>query len=357
MTTKEDLEKILRRVRALIDRADHPNTPEAEAASSREIAERLMRKYRIDEEAIIAESPDSIVPQRIDFDLAKIRYDEDTIGTLRNSLWNLVWYSADHCGVKALCRYDYQHAEEGTTLTLKITAIGYESDLRYFEYLSTSARMVWSERINPQPKPELSDAENCYRLRSAGVERWKVARMLWGSDRHDGPAHGKVAKLYKAECERRGERANLSGRQVSAKTFRQAFAASFVSRYADLLRRARDGADSVGGVMVLHGRSERVLEAWYTAFPEYRPSTDLAERVPCPKCAARKDGTKCRDHRARAWTKADEARWQRFNESPAARRGQAAGREAAEAVQINRTERARRLPESEATSIIRELGI
>jgi hypothetical protein len=96
----------------------------------------------------------------------------------------------------------------------------------------------------------------------------------------------------------------------------------------------REGADATHGALQLAGREARVKEALYERYPEMRPSTEVVESRPCPRCAKRTDGTPCRDHRSRSMTKAERARLEREQYSATAQAAKAAGRRAAGTVDL-----------------------
>lgn len=326
---KADLDGILRKIQGLLNKADGTDN-EHEAQACQEMAEKLMRKYRIEQEHLIAADPVSVAPiaETIVLGTADTRFPSEYL-----SMFGLI---AHHVGARA------RYAWAGRDLTARV--VGYESDVRYAAMLYASARMVFQEKLEPKIKPELSDAENCYRLRSAGIERNRIARLLWDLDTH--AAHAKVGHLYKQAAIARGEDPALNGREINAKTYRQAYARNFVQHLATRLREARDAADGGSGAMVLHGRQERVDEAFYERYPEFRPTKETAVRRECADCAKTKHSSgQCRAHRALTWTKADEARWQREHYSASAEAGQSAGREAASQVQLSRVESSKRLGE------------
>lgn len=321
MTGTDKFASILDKIRKLSDLADHPNTGPAEAATFRAKAEDLMRKYRVEEEQLIAEDPQSLEPVTRQIDVT----DSQEFG---QQYYSLLHWVADHVGIRM--RGVWAFDPEQRKSVIKATVVGYESDLRLGELLFTNARLAFSDHLEPKPEAG-KDQLNCYRMRRAGMERNRIANILWGSAFDDGPAHGRVAKLYKAECEARGEKPALSGRGVQAKLYRKGYADAFVTRMYVRLRDAREGADKIGGLPQLHGRKERVDEAFYVLFPDARPSTEVAPRTGKP--------AKVKPYR---WTKADQRRAERA-ERPEAVAARAAGRDAADTVAIDGTEQAQRI--------------
>lgn len=328
----------LSKVRALLDLAESEEAlghTEA-AATMRAKAEALMVKFRIDQEELIAQdrTGTSVKPVQVAVDLA--RYPSE----YHQAYINLFHVVARHTGCRVAYRLTHQ---DGKGYVYTGYTVGYEEDVRYAEMIYTAARLVFSERLEPQVQPHLSEQENVYRLRSAGIERVRIADMVWGN--RDKANLAKVGRLYKAECAKRGEEPALSGRGVTGKVYREQYAQEFPWALDARLRRARDAAGTMGGSMVLHGRAERVDEAFYELYPEYkpRPAVEQATTEQCERCAAAKkrkndEAATCRDHKPYTETAADRARMRRLY-SPTAMAGRSAGAAAAAYVQIDRAGR------------------
>lgn len=347
------LDAMMARVQKLLAVAEDPATTPEASANYREKAESLMRSYRIAEEDLIATDAFSILPTSKKVTLIER---ESEFGYAYQSMWYLI---AEHTGLRSVIRWEID--PETSQYHLRATAVGYASDIRYAEFLWSAARLMFGSRIEPSVDDSLSEAENVYRLRSAGIERNRISAMMWGKATHSGNA--KVTRLYVRACEERGEDPAVAGRSVNAKDYRKVYARSFVARIGARLRDARDAADSIGGAIELGGRSERVDEAFYAIFPSYRPEPKTEEpeaeakpEEPCKKCEKAKTG-KCRDHRDYRLTKADLARVNRMYYSETAQRAASAGASAADLVKIDRTDRAERIeepteePTEEATAI------
>jgi hypothetical protein len=330
------------KIQGLLANAENEALPDDVRATYRTKAEELMRKYRIAEEEALAVDPGSSSP--IVHSLLIKRPDQGQ-GDITHSYTEIFRIIARHTGVRA-------HTARTGDWGLMATVVGYEGDVRYTEFLWTAAYLMFSTRIDPTWDPSKSENENIFFLRQAGIERRRIADMAWGNG-HEAAARSRVQRIYKQEAARRGEDVLAAGLGFTTATYRQSYADSFVHTLAMRLREARDAADSLGGGLELHGRSERVDEAFYTKFPTLRPDTRpvpaadawVDPRLACPKCKKAKSGA-CNDHsymRPRAWTEADERRAWNREHSTSARAGRASGRSAAEGVTISRTEKAGRL--------------
>lgn len=326
--TAERVEKILGKVRGLLAKADDPASTPQEADLFRTKAEELMRRYRIAEEQALAVDPQALAPEWMEIDITEAGQPE-----FAQEYFTMWWYIADHAGVRF--RQGYRRG------SYFVQAVGYPADLKLAELLYTNARLGFSARLTPGVDPNLSEEENIYRLRSAGVVRGRVAEMLWGGQTH--ARNARVGTVYKAECAKRGEVPALDGRGTSAKLHREVYAKEFAAEIARRLRRSRDAADRSGGLPALHGRAERVAEALYKRYPEERPSTEVAPHRECDKCAKRKDGSKCSKHTHRPPTKAQMDRYYRENSSATAVAAKAAGRKAAGEVALDGSAPVRRV--------------
>jgi hypothetical protein len=330
----------LNKVRGLLDKAESTEAlgNAAEAAMFRAKAEELMAKYRIEMEDLLAAGKVvglSYEPEYKMFELSGYTSE------YQQAYVNLFHVVARHVGARVAYRIE---RVDGKGYMAVAHAVGYGEDLAYAEMLFTAARLVFSERLEPQVLANLSEQENVYRLRGAGIERVRVAEMVWGN--RDKANLAKVGRMYKAECAKRGERPALDGRGVTGKVYREQYAQEFPWALGERLRRAQDAAGQMGGGLVLHGRQERVDEAFYSRYPEYRPHTEIeqATEAQCERCQAAKkrkkdDDATCRDHAPYKPTAADRARSARYN-SPTARAGRAAGMAAAAHVELSRNGKA-----------------
>jgi hypothetical protein len=336
MTTTIDLNKIMGLVQNLLARADDPRMefPE-EAAAFRLKAEQLMRDYRIAEEQLIAVDQVEIKPEVHRIWMGPTRDAMSASGRSNyDQWWSLAYYAAIHAGVKASYRWG-RNDETGESGIFAVF-VGYAGDLRLAELVYTNARIVFGDRLEPKPDPQLSDQVNAYRLRSAGITRDRAAKLIWGETSHARAAL--VGRYYKDECALRGETPALDGRGVNAALYRTEFAKAFVDEFERRLRRARDAADSQGGALVLAGRDERVQEAFWDEFPELRPQpkSDLAET---------KAATPAKKDRRRKpyWETAAYRKEQERLQTEAAYAARSAGTEAAKAVPLDRASNAQRV--------------
>jgi Protein of unknown function (DUF2786) len=343
-------------------------------ATYAEKAQMLMQQYRIDEEFVISSGQAQLLPQR--FEIVLVEYlGSYYANNFRDNYMQLWREISNHAGLKSHTEYRYDR-DDDDALKNRIVAVGYgyEMDIRLAQFLWTSAHLTFATRVDVRVDPKLSDQENCYYMRGSGMERNDIAEMLWGSKRTDGPAHGKVQKLYLAECAKRGEQPTVGGKGFQAARYREAYAEGFCDQFGWRLRDARSAVDSKLGGLVLHGRKERIEEAYYAEWEDRRPEpVDPEERAKrraandarwaaqaeeerkCKesgRCSRAKSG-ECRKHRTWHATAADRARWDRQENAPESKAGRAAGVAAASSVEFRRTggERTQKAPSAERTAL------
>jgi hypothetical protein len=333
MTSTAKLDAMMAKIQKLIAVADDlATTPEA-ATNYRAKAESLMREYRIAEEDLIAVDQFSILP--VSKKIVLVDRDSE-FETWYNSIW---WYVSRHCGLRT--RSVYRWDTGVSEYVVEATVVGYGSDIRYAEFLWNASRLMFATKLEPQVDPTASDQENVYALRSAGIERNRISAMIWGAPTHSNNA--KVTRLYARACAERGEDAVVAGRKISAKDYREVYARSFAYGLHDRLREARDGADSVGAGIQLHGRSERVDEAFYEMFPAMRPAPVAETTETSGDGASLAKAKTDKPVKHRPMSKAERAKIERMHYSETAKRAARAGRAAADEVVIERSDRAKRI--------------
>jgi Protein of unknown function (DUF2786) len=186
---------VLRKVRALIERAEHPSTPAGEAEQCRATADKLMEKYAIEEWQTAQATGVGAKPTRIKINLGKVDSPFLTeTATLAHVVANFcrcssMWMTGSGYGDREEYAYVY----------------GFESDLRYFEMLFTTLFLHMSGAIFPEPHPEKSLELNAYEMHNAGLNWYDIAQAYgW---REVAPLPGEAKHMYK---NREGERASWS---------------------------------------------------------------------------------------------------------------------------------------------------
>lgn len=284
MTSTFTLDQILVKVQGLIAKADHPTTPPAEADTCRQMAERMMQKYRIEESALgDAGKLQGYVPIWRDVPAGRLGEFSIYYRMMNSSI-------VQHLDLRGM----HEHGEGGTW---HLHVVGFESDVRFCELLVTSCALAFGAKLEPKYDPALSDQVNAYLMRSAGMEGKRIAMAIYGRDnKHLRP---KVRKMFVDESLLRGEDpAALTGQGTNVAVFRKSYAEGFVNTVHDRLYVMRNARTGLGIVPV--SRKEAIDEAFYVRYPQYRPQPQNIKRLgndylTCPKCAKAKSGY-CNDH-------------------------------------------------------------
>ena len=296
---------MLRKVQALLARADHPNTPAPEAESCRVKAEQIMFNYRIDEAmlSLSGKQGTELIPGWKQWDICDINSEYSYY--YRMILQDVI----EHVGIKHVVKQGVKrehYNEDGTfshnTFVYEADVCGSESDLQIAELLFTAAAVAFQSKMEPKYDSTLSDQVNAYLMRSAGMEGWRIAQAIYGKD--DKSLRPKVRAMFKKEAEARGEDPTpLLGKGNSMKDYRESYAKGFEDTlYQRLVRMRQARGDNEHG-LVLASRNERILEEFYAKYESRRPKNPDQfagtkwedPRKNCPKCQAAKSGY-CRDH-------------------------------------------------------------
>jgi hypothetical protein len=299
MTTK--IENVTRKVALLLERANHASTPEHEANACRAKADKLIFDYQI-EAAMVAEAQPQ-QDQPIWSEILLCRADSEWSAFYAH----LVRSIARHVGVQGIVHSNAR--DDDGFRWYAFDAVGFPADLEMMQLLWTSTAMEFGRLFEPKYDPSLSDAVNAFQMRMGGMERRRIAAVMfpgWETVNEMKAKTRKVTALIKKGAEELGEDATtvLGRGGASIKTHRLSYANGFVHTldYRMSALRIERGRDDRG--LVLVSRGERVKEALYTKYEYMRPqprSTKAIgeEQATCDKCRNAKSGY-CREH---SWMK------------------------------------------------------
>lgn len=327
---KEKTDRAIRLVSKLLAKAEDPATPAVEKENIEENIKRLVEQYRIDEQNLIARDQFSIVPVTRDIVMCPLFFEGSPILFDFTGFYYSMFLSVcQHTGLRNVLKTDkidgrWQYVGQ---------VVGYDSDIRYAEMIWMNIRMTFIASVDVRVNPKLTDEENIYLMRSAGIVRKDVAAALWGEWTHSNSA--KVAKVYEAECRKRGQAPAVSGRGVSKKLFREIFAREFMVTIQRRLIRMADGTMGTAGVLDIAGREQKVEDKFYEIFPDLRPKPMTMD--PNAEPAPEAEKARKRVSKRVGPTKAEMREWDRRTNSSAALAGSAAGVAAAKSVVFTRT--------------------
>lgn len=278
-----DREGYLRKIQALLDRADHPNTPLPEAESARRKADELMMEWRIELWEI-----DQRAPTRSYEPVAKnipIWGDGDVWendSEVISAVITLVRHLAEYCNVKVGAL---------TYRTLKV--VGFPNDIAILELMLAKMRIHISSTLDPKPDPLLPWAANLAVLKETGRKWEQIHHMLSEANLPDYPYNGepwarrigvRFTKVYTDLCERTGQARMYDSPQVWRRDFLTGYVNKVYQRLKELQSSRTGYSDSKA--LVLANMEGRLLEKFYEMFPDLRPHDEAT--CDCDYCHYRR---------------------------------------------------------------------
>jgi len=264
-TTEQRREDTMRKIRALLAKAnDRAVTPE-ESEVFQAKADELMTKFAISEWELIKTGRITTAPIQRSVDMSWYR-NAEIDSDVRNYLWAMMQsvYRHARC-IPVSTQYD------GRT----IKCVGYPGDMDYADLLFTSLMFQLTRATNPQIDPDLGWYENAVQLREAGLQWKEIIRRMHLA--------GKLPQKYEeAGWDSRWTYVNMSetvkrryGRFAQHHaTYRRSFASGFVYKVADRLAKMRADAehsttkDDNPYAVVVRDVRETVLAFMHEQFPE-----------------------------------------------------------------------------------------
>lgn len=270
-----DKEDILRKVRALLERADHPNTPEPEAESCRSKADQMMLVYSIESFELKTDDKTQAKPE-----LRDMSYGRTGDAAADHQLAHMFYAMANHCGVKV-----------GFFGWLNSKVVGYPSDLDYLDLMFTAVRMDLSGKINPKADPRQSLEDNVAKFKSAGWQWVNIYQALMAEDivpkigygeyqpsKNGGPMFRAYKRWLKAHPDHQhiGE---------NPKSYREGFVRGYAEevqiRLYRMTRERKETVEEKGYGIVLRNRTDLLQDYLWEQFPNLRPHE---EGCSCRQC-------------------------------------------------------------------------
>jgi hypothetical protein len=171
MTTKR--EDLLRKVRALLVKANDRAVTPAEADAFRAKADELMIAYAI-EEFELHKGDENVKPvlRYVDFNWF---WDSEFEQSVRTSMWQMMLGVYNHCRIRVVPE-KYRPSGDG------MPVIGFDTDLDYADLLFTSLMLQLATATNPKPTRAISYEENLEAMHSAGITWPEIARRMVAAD-------------------------------------------------------------------------------------------------------------------------------------------------------------------------------
>lgn len=258
-------ESYVRKVEALLTRANHPETPPEEREACLDKADKIMASHRLDRAMLFQSGKGPTKEIKIDV-IERIQQSEFSgqINSLRNQVY-------EHCGCLT-------HIDKWPNYRV----YGYEEDIYFANVLWTSIYMDLVRRAFPVWERARSFDDNVYEMKNAGYS-WPQVRdagLLNDARDANGPlteknAGSKLRTAYKRAAAARGVTV-LPGKQQPLKPdqWRKAFIESYVvtlqTRLWALEREAKEHAGKEGEI-ALQTDADRVRNRFWQDYPEEHP--------------------------------------------------------------------------------------
>ena len=181
------LDKVLSKVRALTERAEHHATPPLEAQLCRRRADALMLKYAVTRAMADSKLPPTAQSKPMIVEIALGDY-SDILGYIGRLAGDLARHS--RCRIR-----NYTAWHDGQWHS---KVYGFEHDLRYFEVLYTTTRLHMVSAMIPRFEPGKSLEENVYEIHNAGYN-WLEIAEIDGWRKLPQAMHPEVKVPYKHE--------------------------------------------------------------------------------------------------------------------------------------------------------------
>lgn len=269
-------QKVMTLIMKLLDRANHPETPEAEANLCSERAEKLMAQHMIDRMDLKPEEKSKVIQDKWDLRTG------DAGREFAYHIVDLMKTVLAHCGIRIHPNAPYTKREDGTVdyQSKTFTLVGFPEDMRFAELIWFRVFVEFVRNINPKWDASKSLEDNVYHFARAGFSWGEIHAAATKSGVDYGlPAllNGGGAKLrdmYRKACADRGE-------EYYKTRTHDAYRATFVRSYESTIRRRltqmRDAAketvsDADKFAVAIRSTKEQVDEEFYRLFPEYDPN-------------------------------------------------------------------------------------
>lgn len=257
-------EKILERIRKMLELANDERNHEGERQTALLRAQQLMDQHRIDM-AMLSMKKGATAEKPIAYEV------EIPYSRFSEKKYSMLYYIAEHCGVRSAWK------GEGRGALL----VGMRDDIEVTELLYTLTMLEFDTRIDPVWDREKSFDANVKALQEAGKKWVQIARManLNGGNPRTGQPGSEtdgswLKSAYRRECKRLGEEPRRQTQRHEA--YQESFASSFLGTiYNRLEKMRRDADDKRGGsfdrLPAIMSVQDRVNAEYWRLFPHLHP--------------------------------------------------------------------------------------
>jgi len=282
-------DKILDRIQKILDRANHPNTPQEERDTALAMADNMMKAHQIEEAALRARNVARGLTEAKRHEVTDEEIEwVDSFDEFMPTHRNVAALLAGLAGVEIVFKSGF-----GTST---IHAVGYPDAIGYFKMLWTGTYLVFSAQLFPKWNRNASPGENIRAFVEAGY-KWDY---VWHQARKEGQPFTRVAKgetievacppadngwmkrqLKKAYDATGEEKPKLNhGVKNYRNSYAEGFYTSLRSRVFDMMeQRRRLEAQAEGGAQLVLAKDVDAVRAYFNKlFPPDRLSYGRPER-------------------------------------------------------------------------------
>lgn len=288
---------IMSKIMKLLERANHPNTPPAEAALAAERAEALMAQHQIDRMDLKPEEKSKVVQDHWDLRLG------DTDSNFHWHIRSLMEAVLKHCGIRVHPTAGWVKDEDGNTdySSRRFTVVGFPEDMAYAEQIWYRVFLEFVRSLNPKWDSSKSLGENSYHFLRAGIKWSAIWRAAFDNQPETGypsprggrtviiadPAKTKYNSSLKQavkEYMQDNELGEYSAHTQRHNTYRNSFVESYSStirrRLRDMRAKAKEQvSDSDKFALALRTTEQQVDDEFYRLFPEFDPEVQKRRRA------------------------------------------------------------------------------
>ncbi len=258
-------DKILDKVRKMLDRANHAGTSEHERDLCIKMADDMMAKHGIEQAQIDAAKDPSERRKPVHRQFKAW----DTL-VWRVKFQTIMTEIARTAGVRASVRFDGD-----------VNLVGMSDDVNYVEMLWTQTYLAFLSKLEPTWDRSLSFEHNVYNFKLAGT-KWPLicARAREAGDWVDWPDGGRLKRAYERHCKILGEEPtrHTQRHDVYRESFAEGFETEICHRLRQMRRSRAETTEKAGAGLVLVERDDVVAEAYFSIFPDQRPEVVDARR-------------------------------------------------------------------------------
>jgi hypothetical protein len=258
-------EKILDKVRKMLNLADNPGATDEERAAFIEKADHLMVKYAIDAAMLEAE----MTPEERRRPVSETFEAYSSWTTWDTKFRTILVQLGKGCRIRA--------ANTGYWGTLSI--VGFQEDISYFKMLWTTIYLDFLSKLDPKWNVNFGDDENIYNFVRSGKKWEYIAEICRDHDINmPWPDGGRLKRAYHRHQKKIGEppRSHTGRHEAYRESFAEGFTMEICRRLSNLREEAEEQVKSSGAEIVLWRAQEDVDALFYELHPELSPEARRA---------------------------------------------------------------------------------